>query len=442
MVKNCYPLPLISELIAQVQNAKIFTKVDIRWGYNNVCIKEGDKHKATFITNQGLFEPTIMFFGLMNSPVTFQTMMNAIFTKEIAEGWLIIYMNDILVTTKDDIQFYEKGIHRMLEKLRKHNLYLKLEKCTFEQQRIKFLGVILQDRTVQMDPAKIKGIADWSTPQNVTDVCSFLGFMGFYHYFIPNYSLIAQPLIQLTQKNTLFNWDQTCMHAFKHLKSLMCTKPILQQPNYMKAFFLATDASAYSMGTILLQEGELNPRTQKPMLCPVAYYSSTFTPTERNYNIYEREFLGVPKALKCFRPHITATKIPVTILTNHTNLTHWKATRKVNRHVARWFTEIQDYNLVIKHIPGKIHTTPDMLSRPPGVDQGKQDNTNIILLPPSMFVTTANAQDNMLKEKVRDMQWKQRAEMELWCNTQGVRKLPEGYTKDGRLAVLSGLVPR
>ena len=111
----------------------------------------------------------------------------------------------------------------------------------------------------------------------------------------------------------------------------MCTKPILRQPDYTKAFFLTTDASAYSMGAVLSQEGELHPRTQKPLLCPVAYYSNTFTPTERNYDIYEREFLGVLKALKHFRPHVTAMEIPVTILTDHTNLTHWKATRKVNQ---------------------------------------------------------------------------------------------------------------
>ena len=368
--------------------------------------------------------------------------MNTIFTKEIAEGWLIVYMDDILIATKDNLQFHEKCIHRMLKKLKKHDLYLKPEKCTFEQQRIEFLGVILKNGMVHMDPVKIKGIADWSPPQNVTDVCSFLGFTGFYCYFIPNYSLIAQPLIQLTQKNTPFIWDQACTHTFEHLKLLMCTKPILWQLDYTKAFFLTTDALAYGMGAVLSQEGELNPRTQKPMLCLVAYYSSTFTPTERNYDIYEREFLGVLKTLKHFRPHVTAMEIPITILMDHANLTHWKATRKVNRQVVRWFAEIQDYNLVIKHIPGKIHTAPDMLSRPPRVDQGKQDNTNIILLPPSMFVTTANTQDDMLKEKGKKMQQKHRAEMELWCNTQGVRKLPEGYAKEGRLVVPSGLVLR
>ena len=121
----------------------------------------------------------------------FQTMMNAIFAEEIAEGWLIVYMDDILVATKDDQEFHNQCIHRMFEKLKKHDLYLKPEKCAFDQTRIKFLGVILKGRTVQMDPAKVKGMADWPPLQNVTDICSFLGFTGFYHYFIPNYSLIA-----------------------------------------------------------------------------------------------------------------------------------------------------------------------------------------------------------------------------------------------------------
>ena len=98
--------------------------------------------------------------------------------------------------------------------------------------------------------------------------------------------------------------------------------------------------------------------------------------------------------------------------------------------MVRWFAKIQDYNLIIKHVPGKIHTAPDMLSRPPGADCGKEDNTDIVLLPPSMFIAMTKTQDNTLKQRVKDAQQKQVMEMELWCNTQGVRKLPEGYTKD------------
>ena len=134
--------------------------------------------------------------------------MNALFAKEIAEGWLIVYMDNILIATEDNLKFHRKCVHRMLKKLAEHDLYLKLEKCKFKQQRVKFLGVILENRTVQMDPAKLKGVASWSQPQHVTDIWAFLGFMGFYHYFVPNYLNIAWPLIQLIKKNAVSRWTE------------------------------------------------------------------------------------------------------------------------------------------------------------------------------------------------------------------------------------------
>ena len=398
-IKNHYPLPLISELIAWVQNVKMFTKVDIRWGYNNICIK-GDKYKAAFIMNQGLFEPTVMFFGLTNSPAMFQTMMNAIFTPEIAEGWLIVYMDDILIATQDDPKFHKECIHCILEKLCLHDLYLKPEKCVFKQRQIEFLGVVLEDGTVQMDPAKLKGIADCPQPQQVTDVHAFLGFTGFYCYFVPNYLNIVWPLIQLTKKNAVFWWNKECKVTFEWLKTLMCSHPILWQPDYTKAFFLATDTSAYGMGTVLSQEGEINPCTQKPMLCPIAYYSATFTPTQHNYNIYKWEFLGVYMPPMKYRPHLTAMEIPVTILTNHANLLHWKSPRKVNQWVAQWFSDLQDFNLIFKHVPGKIHAAPDMLSWLPGVDKGKHDNEAVTLIPERLFVNTIIATPSAIQSQV------------------------------------------
>ena len=403
-IKNQYPLPLISELIMQVQNVKIFTKVNIRWGYNNICIKEGDEYKVACITNQGLFEPTVMFFWLTNSPATFQTMMNMIFAPEIAKGWLIVYMDNILIATQDDLKFHEECIHCVLEKLCLHDLYLKPEKCAFEQWQMEFLGVILDNGMVQMDPAKLKGITDWPQPQHVTDVYAFLGFMGFYCYFVPNYSNIAQPLIQLIKKNAVFKWTEECKVAFKQLKTLMCSCPILWQPDYTKAFFLTTDASAYSVGAILSQEGEINPCTQKPMLCPIAYYSATFTPTQCNYNIYKWEFLGVYMPLMKYRPHLAAMEIPVTILTDHANLLHWKSPQKVNQWVVQWFSDLQDFNLIFKHIPGKIHAAPNMLSQPPGVDRGKHDNEAVTLILEELFIKTMITTPSTIQSQVLTVQ--------------------------------------
>ena len=386
--ENRYPLPLIPELIARVKGATLFTKFDVRWGYNNVRIKEGDQWKAAFITNKGLFEPNVMFFGLTNSPATFQMMMNEIFMEELREGWLTVYMDDMLIHTNDSLETHRTAVHRVLDKLAKHDLFLKPEKCLFEQQRMEFLGVVLENGTIQMDPAKIKGVEDWPQPKTVRDVRAFLGFTGFYRYFVPNYSVIARPLIDLTKKATPFHWDPPQQKAFLTLKSHMCSQPVLKQPDYDKPFFLATDASAYGVGAVLSQEGGFNPRTKKFIQQPIAYYSTTFTPTERNYDIYERELLAVIKALDHWRPHLAATEEPVTVLTDHANLTFWKNPRKVNRRVARWFSFLQDYNLVIKHVPGKLHAGPDMLSRPPNADKGEGDNTDVTLIPSEAFIRT------------------------------------------------------
>ena len=222
-----------------------------------------------------------MFFGLTNSPATFQTMMNTpIFTEELLEGWVTIYMDDILVHTPDNLALHWRRVHQILDKLQRHDLFLKPEKCLFEKHEMEFLGVVLCKGQICMDNAKLKGVADWPVPCSVRDVRAFLGFTGFYRYFIPHYSQIARPLIKLTCKSALFHWEDPQTRAFETLKSLMCQQPVLHQPQYNKPFFLATDASAYGMGAVLLQEGEPNPCTNKPTQHPIAYYSATFTPTE------------------------------------------------------------------------------------------------------------------------------------------------------------------
>jgi hypothetical protein len=187
---NAYPLPLISDLMITLKGSKFFTKLDIRWGYNNVHIKEGDKWKAAFITNKGLFEPTVMFFGLRNSPATFQAMMDDYFRDMIDEGWIAIYMDDILIhaRTKEDL---EKRTKRVLERLKEHDLYLKPEKCKFERTEVEFLGTIISENTIRMDPIKLAGIRDWPSPTTVKQTRSFLGFGNYYRRFISGFAEIA-----------------------------------------------------------------------------------------------------------------------------------------------------------------------------------------------------------------------------------------------------------
>jgi len=195
-IKNRYPLPLISELVSQLHGARYFTKLDVRWRFNNVCIKPGDEWKVTFHTNRGLFEPFVMFFGMTNSPTTFQTMMNNIFRTLIVEGIVVVYLDDILIFTRTE-EKHERAVRRVLKVLAEHKLFLCPEKCEFHRKEIEYLGLVISENKVAMDPVKVAGVCDWPTPENQTDVQAFIGFVNFYRYFIRDFSTIARPLFDL-----------------------------------------------------------------------------------------------------------------------------------------------------------------------------------------------------------------------------------------------------
>ena len=164
------------------------------------------KWKAAFITHKGLFEPTVMFFGLTNSPATFQRFMNDSFHDMIAEGWLVIYMDDLLIFSPNK-ETHCKRTERVLQRMMELDLHLKLEKCRFATTEVEYLGMIVKPGQLAMDPVKLDGIASWPTPEKVKDVRLFLGFANFYQRFIPNYSNVAHPLIDLTKKNLPWNWS-------------------------------------------------------------------------------------------------------------------------------------------------------------------------------------------------------------------------------------------
>ena len=190
MVKNAYPLPLISTLINKLKVAKYFSKMDVQWGYNNIRIKEGDEWKAAFTTPFGLYEPLVMFFGQCNSLPTFQAFMDSTFRDMIVEGWLIIYMDDILVFA-ETMEECQEQTKQVLNRMKEEDLHLKLAKCTFNQTEVEYLGLIVKDREVLMNPTKLKAVEQWEPPRSVKAVRSFIGFCNFYQKFIPNFSTLA-----------------------------------------------------------------------------------------------------------------------------------------------------------------------------------------------------------------------------------------------------------
>ena len=272
-IRNKYPLPLILELITQVKDASIFSKFDIHWGYNNIRIKEGDQHKVAFKTKYGLYEPNVMFFGLTNSLATFQAMMDHIL-QPWAEKWALEdvkgswYMDDILVASRNKKK-HQQATHKLLDILEANNLFLKPEKCVWEQPRMDYLGLILEEGVMCMDPAKIAGIATWPTPTSVKQVRSFLGFCNFYQLFIYQFSHIARPLNELTRKDTPWIWEGRQQEAFETLRKRITSEPVLKQLQLDQQFKVEVDALGYAIGGVLMQRDEKGKRH------PVAYFSST-----------------------------------------------------------------------------------------------------------------------------------------------------------------------
>ena len=379
-IRDAYPLPLISDLVDNLRDAKVFTKFDVRWGYNNMRIKDGHQWKAAFITHKGLFEPTVMFFGLTNSPTTFQCFMNDLFHDMIAEGWLIIYMDDLLIYSPDTT-LHEEYTKHILQCMTELDLHLKLEKCKFTTDEVEYLRMIVKPGQLAMDPVKLDSIASWPTPTKVKDVCFFLGFANFYRRFIPNYSNVARPLIDLIKKNLTWNWTPSCQSSFNSLKCIFLSKPVLHLPNLSAPFTIATDASKYVSRAILLQtnsNGEWH---------PCSYLSQSFSPAEQNYDIYDRELLAVIHTLKSWCHYLHSSPFPVQVFTDHKNLTYFCQPQSLNRQQARWLIDLADFDLKMIHVPGKLLAGPDALSRRPDLLPPEDaNNDGVTLLPPSLFV--------------------------------------------------------
>jgi hypothetical protein len=378
-VRNTYPLPLIKDLIRQLVNKEWFTKFDIRWGYNNVRIKEKDRWKAAFKTNRGLFEPTVMFFGLTNSPATFQTMMDAIFREEIATGDVVIYMDDILIATTGSLEHHRHKVDHVLKKLRNNDLYLKPEKCRFHQKEVEYLGVIVGKGHVRMDPVKVQGITNWPTPTNLKETRSFLGFGNYYKDFIPGYSHITRPLHDLTKKDVQWHWGHSQQAAFKHLKELFTSYPVLRNPDRDKRYILDTDASQYAVGATLSQEYSDGNH-------PIAYFSQSLTQAERNYDIYDRELLAIIYAIKAFIYLLSNARQTFLIRTDHKNLLYFKSPQTITSRQFRWHQFLQRFDFEITHFPGKSNTIADLLSRRKDFEGGVNPNKRVTILPEHLFV--------------------------------------------------------
>uniref|UniRef100_A0A0W0GFC2 Reverse transcriptase domain-containing protein n=1 Tax=Moniliophthora roreri TaxID=221103 RepID=A0A0W0GFC2_MONRR len=195
-----------------------------------------------------------MFFGLSNSPAMFQAFMNNILSDFIDKGWCVVYMDNILLFSRDWAE-HQECTERLMHWIREHNLYFKPKKCEFDITEVIFLGMVIQPGDIAMDPMKLAGIAEWEPPRTVKGVHAFLGFGNFCQKFIGKYAQLTRPLNDLTKKAQKFKWTTACQIAFDLLKKKFLSELVLLMPDMDKPFIIEADASKWAMGAVLRQQG-------------------------------------------------------------------------------------------------------------------------------------------------------------------------------------------
>jgi hypothetical protein len=357
-IKTRYPLPLLHKTLLQLQKVKYYTKLDIWGAYNLVRMAKGEEWKIAFRTMYGLFESLVMPFGLTNAPASFQHFINDVLWPYL-DIFIIAYLDNILIYS-DNLNDHWNHVLKVLEALSEASLYLKLEKCEFHQQEVKYLGFIISTSSTKMDPAKVATIQEWPIPRNMKHTQSFQGFANFYRCFVQGYSNIVTPMTQLTRKNTCFVWSEECLRSFESLKQAFTTALVLWHFDYDHKIIVETDASNYVSTSLLSQYND------DGILHPVAFFSKKHSPAECNYKIYDKELMAIVWAFEEWRLELEGTLHPIQVLSDHKNLEYFISTKLLNCHQTHWAEYLSCLNFKIVYCPGKAGGKPDALTHRSG----------------------------------------------------------------------------
>ncbi|WVZ87924.1 hypothetical protein U9M48_034498 [Paspalum notatum var. saurae] len=313
-IKNKYPLPHIDILFDQLAGAKVFSKIDLRSGYYQIKIRGDDIPKTAFSTRYGLYEYLVMSFGLTNAPAFVMYMMNSVFMNEL-DKFVVVFIDDILIYSKSEEE-HKQHLRIVLNRLREHKLYAKFNKCAFWLKEVSFLGHILSEKGVAVDPSKVKDVLNWKQPKTVTEIWSFLGLVGYYRRFIKDFSKTAEPMTSLTKKEC-----EVCM-----------------------------EFEFNGLGCVLMQEGRV-----------IAYASRQLRKHEANYRTHDLELATIVHALKIWRHYLLGNTCH--IYTDHKSLKYILTQPELNMRQRRWLELIKDYDLEIHYHPGKANVVADASSR-------------------------------------------------------------------------------
>jgi hypothetical protein len=353
-IKNNYPLPRMDDCFDRLQGMTVFSKLDFTSGYHQMRVAKEDIHKTAFRTRYGHYEFLVLPFGLCNAPATFQGMMHDIFW-ELLDKFVVIYLDDIIVFSRNEKE-HEKHLRQVFDIIRANKLYIKPEKCEFFVNKISFLGHIISDKGIEMDPEKVKAIVEWPPLENPKEAERFIGLANYYRRFVEGFSAIMRPITDLIKKKIQWIWGKKQTDAFKTVKTAVTSAPLLRLPDPELPFTVTTDASDYALGGVLTQRF---PDTNFDH--PIAFHSKKLKPSEMNYPAWAKEMLAIVDALRVWRPYLDGQKF--TIVTDHQALTHFNSQVKISRHQARWLEFLQEFDYDLIYKPGTTNRVADPLSR-------------------------------------------------------------------------------
>lgn len=352
--KDHYPLPLIEDTLDELQDARVFSTLDLKNGFHHVEVDPQSRPYTSFVTHNSQYQFIRMPFGLSTCPAVFQRFINAIFHDLIKSKIVLPYLDDLIILANDDGEAIER-LKVVLNRASEYGLNLNFKKCQFLQRRIEFLGHIVENGTVRPSPSKVKALVNYPEPRNQKDIQKFLGLSNYFRKFIPSYSTIAKPLSDLLRKDTPFVFLEREKSAFLKLKQRLCEDPVLAIFRQGAETEVHCDASMEGFGSILLQKG------LDGSFHPVFYHSRKTTDAQRKLSSYELEVLAVIDALQKFRTYILGQHFK--IITDCDAFTKTMAKREVSSKIARWALLLQDYDYVIEHRSGTRMTHVDALSR-------------------------------------------------------------------------------
>ncbi|WVZ63903.1 hypothetical protein U9M48_013497 [Paspalum notatum var. saurae] len=350
--KDHFPLPFIDEMLERLAKNSHFCYFDGYSGFFQIPIHLEDQHKTTFTYPYGTFAYRRMPFGLCNAPASFQRCMMTTFSNFI-EDIVEVFMDDFSVhgTSFDNCL---QNLEKVLKRCEEADIVLNCEKYNFMVRRGLVLGHIISEKGIEVDKAKIETVEKLQPLTDIKSLRSFLGHARFYKRFIKDFSKIAKPLNQLLQKDVPFIFTEECEVAFRKIKQLLISAPIIQPLDWNLPFEIMCDASDYAVGAVLGQR-------KNEKLHAVYYASKTLNDAQVNYTTTEKELLAVVFAFEKFRSYIVNSK--VIVYTDHAAIKYLLTKKDAKPRLIRWILKLQEFYVEIRDKKGTENVVADHLSR-------------------------------------------------------------------------------